>query len=259
MSEGADFIAVEARLAAHLRNPAQVAPPDDVDPARVAIYARLVFHNVESLLGGCFPLLRGARDEAGWHALVRGFLVAHRARTPLFPRLPQEFASYVAGGRSGQGDPAWLAELADYEWLLLECAQDPREIDELVPPLIAENSAAQLLDGLPVLNPLARVRRYGHAVHATTPGRVPDTTATPVWLVVFRHRDDSVCHLQLNAVTARLVELLARGAVSSGRELLLQIAEELSHPRPAQLLESGRAVLAELRERGLLLGTVAGT
>lgn len=251
MKDAPGFAAVEARFAAYLRDPAVAAPPDDVDPARAAVYARLVFHNVESLLAQCFPVLHSVCATADWQALVRDFLVRHRARTPLFPRLPQELVKFLAdGGRAG--DPVWFAELADYEWLETECAQDPREIDDVV----RVDPQADLLDDVPILNPLARARAYRYPVHTIAPGRLPQAPSSEaVWLVVYRRRDDSIAFLQLNAVSARLVELLARNeGERSGRALLAQIADELAHPRPAQLIAAGRGVLADLAARELLLG-----
>lgn len=251
MSEASGFAAVEARFAAYLRDPTAAAPPADVDPARAAVYARLVFTNVEALLAQCFPVLRQVCDAPQWQALVRDFLARHRAHTPLFPRLPQELAAFLASGARSD-DPEWYAELADYEWLETECAQDPREIDELV----QIDAAADLLDDVPVLNPLARPRAYRYPVHTIAPGCLPEApSADPVWLVVYRCRDDRVSFLQLNAVSARLVELLARNDTErNGRKLLLQIADELGHPRPAQLVEAGRSVLTDLVERELVLG-----
>ena len=251
MSGRPDFAAVQAHLAAYLRDPDGAPAPADVDPQRVAVYARLVYNNLDTLLAGCFPVLKRVLDDASWRSLVRGFLAGHRAHTPLFPQLPQAFVTYLTDERGGHDDPPWLAELADYEWLELECGQDPREIDELV----AIDTGADLLEDLPVLNPLARPRAYAHAVHTIAPGRVPDGPAgEPVWIVVFRTRADRVAYLQLNAVTARLVELMARHADRSGRALLLQVAEELSHPRPTKLVEAGRVVLEELLARELVLG-----
>lgn len=244
------FADVQARLTAHLRDPAHAPAPDDVDPARVAIYARLLFNNIHSLLSHCFPVLRAVMTDEAWRGLVREFYATHRSRTPLFPRLPQEFAIFLAHERAAGDDPPWVAELADYEWLELECAQDTRECTDA--PV---DSHADLLDDAPVLNPLARLRAYAYAVHTIAPGAVPTTPgAEPTYLVVFRDRDDKVGYLQLNPVSARLVELLATHPTHSGRALLIRIAAELSHPRPARLVEAGRAVLEDLVARGLLLG-----
>lgn len=251
MNARKDFAAVEAQLAAHLRDPVHAPPPPDVDPARVAVYARLVFNNVEGLLATSFPVLRSVLDEVAWRALVRDYLAHHRSHTPLFPRLPRDFVGYLADARADCGDPAWLAELAEYEWLEIECAQDPREIDSLAP----DDAGADLVEDVPVLNPLARPRAYRHAVHTIAPSRLPAAPAAePVWLVVFRDRTDKVGFLQLNAVSARLVALIARDEAVSGRTLLTRIADELAHPRPAKLIEAGRAVLSDMLARGLVVG-----
>jgi hypothetical protein len=240
---------IQARFTAYLRDPRGVAPPEDVEPRRIAIYARLLFNNIETLLSNCFPVLRAITPEADWHSLVRDFHAEHRARTPLFPRIPQEFAQYLADERSERGDPTYVAELADYEWLELEVAQDPREL-----PAAGVAAAGDVLDVVPVLNPLARLRAYRHPVHTIAPGRLPaGPDAQPSWLVVFRRRDDKVVFVQLNAVSARLVELIARNEGAIGRELLEAIAGELAHPRPDRLLEAGRAILEDLRARELLL------
>jgi uncharacterized protein len=244
------FADVQARLTAHLRDPANAPAPDDVDPARVAVYARLLFNNIHSLLSSCFPVLRAVTADEDWRRLLREFYATHRSRTPLFPRLPREFAIYLTEERGHTDDPPWQAELADYEWLELECAQDPRELSDV--PL---DPAADLLDDVPVLNPLARARAYAYPVHTIAPDALPaGPGAEPTYLVVFRDRDDKVGYLKLNAVSARLVELLATDAAHSGRELLMRIAAELSHPRPARLVEAGRALLEDLCSRGLLLG-----
>jgi hypothetical protein len=237
--------ALQLALTAHLRDPGGAAPPPGLDSARLAVHARLLLQNLVTLLGSGFPVLRAVLGDAPWRALVRDFLAEHRSRTPLYHQLPQEFARYLAQGRRARNDPPWLAELADYEWLELEVAQAP---EELPPP---SASAADPLDTAPVPNPLARARCYTHPVHTIAPGRLPGPAAT--WLVVLRRRDDAVTFFELNAVSARLFELIARRPGVPARTLLADIARELAHPAPPRLLETGRALLREFRKRELLL------
>lgn len=246
MSGVEDFALVQAAFTAHLRDPHGVSAPPGVDSSRVAVYARLVFDNVESLLAGCFPVLSAVLADSDWQRLVRDFLADHRARTPIFPQLPREFAQYLATGRAGRGDAPWIAELADYEWLELEVGQAAEDL-----PLVAVTTADPLQTA-PVLNPLARARAYAHPVHTIAPGRVP--APSPTWLVVFRRRDDSVAFIQLNAVSARLVELIARRPGVPARELFVDIARELAHPSPERVVEAGRELVLDLRARELLLG-----
>ncbi len=250
MSAPRGLAELQARFTAHLRDPRGAAPPEDVEPRRIAVYARLVFNSIDTLLSNCFPVLRAITPDAEWQALVRDFLAEHRSQTPLFPRIPQEFAQYLATARGGRDDPPYLAELAEYEWLELEVGQDPREL-----PDESGVRALDVLDVVPELSPLARLRAYRYPVHTIAPGRLPGSPGMqPSWLVVFRRRDDKVVFVQLNAVSARLVELIARNDGATGRELLATIAGELAHPRPDRLLEAGRVILEDLRARELLLG-----
>ena len=107
MSESRGFAELQARFTAHLRDPQGATPPAGVEPRRVAVYARLLFNNIDALLSKCFPVLRAITSEADWQALVRDFLAEHRSRTPLFPRIPQEFAHYLANARGGCDDPPY--------------------------------------------------------------------------------------------------------------------------------------------------------
>lgn len=249
MNRRPEFAVVEARLAAYVRDPTAAPPPEDVDPARAAVYARLVRRNLDALLKRGFPVLHRVCAGPQWERFVTDFVANHRARTPLFGQVAREFANFLAAF-ADPGIPGWCAELADYECLEIECAQDPRGMDAAgrIDP------AADLLDDAVVLNPLARVRDFRYPVHTIAPGRLP-AAAEPVQLVVYRAPDDRVRFLQLNAVTARLVRLLAGdGARHSGRALLRRIAEEIAHPRPERMLAAGREVLEDLRGRGLILG-----
>jgi len=58
----------------------------------------------------------------------------------------------------------------------------------------------------------------------------------------------------LNAVTARLVEVL-RDEALTGEEALRLIARELNYDQTHTLLESGRDMLEQLRDAGAVHGT----
>lgn len=246
-----DFAALERCFTAHLREPQSVPPPAGLDPARVALYRRLLYRNVESFMARGFPVLRSLLDEARWHALIGDYFARHRARTPLFPRMPQEFLRYLEDERDASGDPPFLAELAHYEWLEAEVLFDPRELDE------TDVAAVPDLDGgHGVLNPLLRTHRYRFPVQRIGPGFQPLTApAEPTYLALFRRRDDSVGFMELNVVAARLLDLLQLRPARPLSAQLRAIAGELAHPDPAAVVDHGRALLAELLAQELLLGT----
>ena len=122
MSSRADK-ALDAQLrtfAAHLRDPRANPPPPGIEDRRLAVYRELFFNNIRELLSGNFPVSRRTLGEAVWGLLVHDFHARHRAHSPLFPEIGQEFQQFLrARADAGAGDPHWLVELAHYEWVEL--------------------------------------------------------------------------------------------------------------------------------------------
>jgi uncharacterized protein len=246
---------VQLEFAAHIRDPMRAPAPEGVEDRRMAIYRELFFNNLRDLLGRSFPVLRGLLGEEAWSEMVRDWLIRHRAQTPLFLELPQEFVQYLLEEREPAADDLpFMAELAHYEWVELALSIDERE-----PELPDVDPDGDLLDGRPALSPLAWALSYAWPVHRIAPDFQPlERPAEPTRLLVYRDRRDRVGFLETNLVTARLLELLLdeRGARPTGRECMLQIAAELEHPTPASVVAGGGALLAELRARDIVLGTL---
>lgn len=250
---GADFVALERRFAACLRAPQATPPPDGLDPHRVDLYRRLLYRNVESFMARGFPILRSLLDETRWHALIDDYFARHRARTPLFPRMPQEFLRYLEDEHDGAGYPPFMAELAHYEWLEAELLFDPHELDGI------ECAARADLDlGRGVLNPLLRTHTYRFPVQRIGPAFQPAVApATANYLALYRRRNDTVGCLELNVVAARLLDLLQLRPERPLSAQLLAIADELAHPDPMAVVAHGRELLVSLLEQDILLGTRA--
>lgn len=245
-----DFQSVQRELTAHIRNPADNPGPADVEDRRLAVYRELFYNNVENFMSGSFPVLRSLLTDDEWHELVRGYFANHIARTPLFPKLAQEFLHYLAGDGCSFNGPPFIEELAHYEWLELEVLLDKREI-----LTVAVDSSANYLDGRPVLNPTARVHEYTFPVHRISPENQPAKAPDdPTYLMVYRDRDDEAGFMALNPMTARLIELIQKGPERSGRGLLEQIAVELQHPDSAVVVAGGRQILDELATRDVVIG-----
>ena len=217
----------------------------------MGIYRDLLYNNVEGFLANSFPVLRKIHDDHRWHALVRDYFRTHKAHTPLFPRMPQEFVHYVERERCGvEGDFPFLAELAHYEWIETALSLDPREFD-----VDGIDPDGDLLTGIPAASALAWPLACDFPVHRIGPNHLPTAAPEqPTYLVVYRDRRDQVGFMELNPVTARLLELVREESGRPGRELLLQIAGELRHPSPDTVLEGGGSALRELRQKDILLG-----
>jgi uncharacterized protein len=255
MLDQPDFIRRQVAFAAHLRDPTQVPAPDDVEDRRMAIYRDLVFNNVSALLSGSFPVLRRILPDAQWDALVRGFFVQHRAKTPLFLELGQEFLDFLQTARAGDSrDPPFLLELAHYEWVELAL-----QISDAEPDAARIDPDGDLLEGRPVVSPLAWNLTYRFPVHRIGPDLQPATApAEPTHLVVYRTPDEAIAFLEINAVTQRLLILLNEDEPRTGREALSRIAAELGRPDPDQVVAFGAGLMEDLRTKGVLLGTDIG-
>jgi hypothetical protein len=240
---------VQRAFASHLRDPAHAPAPADVEPRRMAVYAELFFNNVESLVSANFPVMRSLYADAAWRDLVRAFYRDHRCRTPLFTDLAREFIRFLET-RDDANDPVFLAELAHYEWSELALAIDEADDDE-----VAHDRDGDVVDGIPVVSPLARVLAYRFPVHRIRADYRPnEAPAQPTLILLVRDRDDEIRFLEIDALTALLFERLQANATASGRAVLDALLAELGRDDDA-VRASGLSILKHLRERDALLGT----
>lgn len=241
------------RFAARVRAPHAAPLPDGVDPRRMQVYEELCYGNVEDLLAGAFPMIRGLLGDTDWHALVRGFFATHRAESPLFTEVALEFLAHL-GRRQGQGGDhsrPFLLELAHYEWV--ELALSISDADARLSP---HDRDGDLWAEVAVVSPLAWTLTYRFAVHRIGAGNQPTRPGpSPTHLLVYRDRQEEVRFVETNAVTHRLMVLLHTNPDLTGGTVVRRVAAELAGgPSPA-VLAAGRAVLEDLRERNVVLGT----
>ena len=62
----------------------------------------------------------------------------------------------------------------------------------------------------------------------------------------------------LEPLAARLLALTQESAGTTGRELVLQLAAEIGHPRPEELIEPARSLFSGWMQRDVIVGTRAG-
>lgn len=250
--DAADFKQTQYAFAAHIRDPQQYACPQDVEDRRMNIYRELFYNNVESFMSSSFPVLRKIMDDKQWHALIRDYFSTHKAKTPLFPEMPREFLQYLQEERETQDDdPSFLLELAHYEWveLALSLADEENSSNDV-------NPDGDLLQEHPLLSSLAWPLQYHFPVHQIGPEHQPDSPPeSPTYIVVYRNNDDHVGFLEINPVTARLLQLLNEDNNQTGRALLEQIAAEINHAEPETVVLGGLSILHDLRARNIILGT----
>jgi hypothetical protein len=241
-------------LAAHIRDPENVPPPAGIEERRLKIYRELFFNNVEGLLAGNFPVLRKLYGDDGWTALIRAFYRDHDCQTPLFTELAREFLRYLdtrTDTNAGRDDPPWLRELAHYEWVELALQISEAHSDE-----IARDSDGDLLDGRPLVSPLAWPLANLWPVHRIGPDYRPDTVPeTPTLLMLRREADGTVTFHSLTPLAFRLLERLDGMPGLSGREQLHALALEAGATDLDAFQREGAAMLMQMRAEGTILGT----
>jgi hypothetical protein len=245
------FQQVQYEFAAHIRDPQRSPAPAGIEDRRLQIYRELFYNNIEDFLQTAFPVLRQITPDETWHAMARDFYARHQCHQPQFFRIAEEFLGYLDAERGAvQGDPPFLRELAHYEWVELALSVSEHE---LTPELADPNG--DLLAGVPVLSPLAWTLAYDFPVHRISPDFMPASPgASPTLLVVYRNRADDVKFMEINPITARLLQLIEE-APDAGAKLLQAIADEIRHPQPQAVIAEGKTILASLRERDIILGT----
>ena len=208
-------------MARYLRDPANNAPPAGAEPRRLKVYEELIYNNIEGFISGGFPVLRSLYEEGDWHGLVRLFIDQHRCHSPYFLEISQEFVQFLMQDfPAREVDPPFIAKLAHYEWV--ELALDTAA-EELPPQLPVDD----VLQAIPRLSPLAWSLAYHYPVHRIGPDSRPREAGEPTYLVVYRNREEEVRFMELNAVSARLLEMLRDNRGSRAGELLAALASEL--------------------------------
>ncbi|MCP5019336.1 MAG: DUF2063 domain-containing protein [Ketobacter sp.] len=252
MSKQPSFQKLQYDFAAHLRNPAQVPAPGGVENRRLQIYRDLFYNNIEGFISGGFPVLRSLTSDEKWHRMVRDFFARYRCNTPYFLEISQEFLAYLQQQRQPeQDDLPFMIELAHYEWLELAADTDADSI-----PSSGFNPQGNLMQGRPLVSPLAYVVSYQYPVHRISADYLPtEQPQVATFLIVYRDQQDEVRFMEINAVTARLLLLLEEHTDFSGADAVNAVASELPHLDKELVYNGGEQALQSLRQSGIILGT----
>ena len=243
-SEGLPYQAVQQDFAAYIRDPDRHPMPTGIEARRMRIYTDLFYNNIESFIAKTFPVFREITDDDSWHRLVRDFIREHRAESPYFTHISEEFMQYL-DVRMKRQDPAtvlsqvppFALELCHYEWveMALDLAPDADcEFDD--EPVHADDALA--------LSSLAWPLRYAYPVRRIGADYQPnEPPETPTWLIGWRNRHDRVRFMSSNAATIRLLKLIDGG--SSPKQAFEVLAEEMD-ASPRRVVETGLVTLNRL-------------
>jgi len=238
-------------FAPHIRDPDNPPTPAGMEERRIKIYRELFFGNIKGLVSQTFPVLRKFYSDIEWNALIRKFMIEHKAKTPLFLEVSSEFIDYLQSTYQPiDSDPDFLLELAHYEWAELAVTVMDTDINHAV-----IDRGGDLLKGIPFVSPSIWSLAYEYPVHLIGPDYIPkEKPDQPSFLLIYRDQDNKVEFMELNAVSARLIDLLEEDTKKTGQELLLQIAQEMQHPNPQVVIDGGLNILEDFKAKEIILG-----
>ena len=252
MAELPSFKKTQYEFAAHIRDPESNPKPADVESRRMKIYNELFFNNVEDFISNTYPVLKSITSENDWDEMMRDYFSSHLSHTPLFPEMPREFLKYLETERNNPKDPEFIKELAHYEWI--ELALMTSDLDEDI-DWSKINTNGDVLEHQPVLSPLAWPLTYQYPVQQISADFIPSAPAEqPVYLLVYRDNADEVHFIELNPVTALLIQLISEDNNLTTKQMLEVIAEQMNHPDPNVVIEGGYQIIQDLISRNVILG-----
>jgi len=241
------FIDTQFQFANYIRDPVNNPAPENIEQRRMMIYQELFYNNIEGFAANGFPVLREITSDEKWHEMIRDFMIKHRCKTPLFHEISREFLAYLDNERNITNDPAFIKELAHYEWVELALSVLDAEVE---PRTVATDQDVLSLQFS--TSPLAWPLAYHFPVHQIGPDFQPQQTSkSPTYLLVYRNKDDSVTFLELNPVSTRLIDLLNQGL--TGKSAAQQIAEELQHPNPNVVINGAKDLINDWLQREILI------
>ena len=242
--------------------------------ARLLIYRTMVHSRLRGVVEEYLPRTAAVLGKLRLRGEIAAFVAEQAPRTVYFRDIPGEFLAWAAPRwRDEPGLPPYLADLATHEWLNGEVANDPvggEPASDL--PLALERPVQ--LDGS------TRLRRYAFAVQLA-PGAhdtsvkpsepikpiKPSEPVTPidppgppaaVPTAILAYRDRETLRVRLLELTPRAAALCARLLAGEALQAALTGAcADIGEPMTDEFLASMAGFLADLGERGVLLGARA--
>lgn len=215
----ASFKETQYAFVEHIRDPQNNAYDGGIENRRLQIYRELFFNNILGFLSSGFPVLEEIYGEENWQALARKFFSQHDSRSPYFVDISKEFVEYLSNEyQMTETDPAFLQELAHYEWL--ELAISIRKSDQNATIFDESDNSISTLPETVIFSELATLASYQYPVHQLSNTYQPDVNEEITYLVVYRNALDEVNFTLVNAVSAHLLTLIQQSEQANVVELI---------------------------------------
>lgn len=216
--------------------------------ARLGIYRALVRGNIKDAIELAMPRAVARLGREVFARELATWLAEQGPRTHYLRDVTREFLDFCEPRwQRDPSVPAYLAELARHEALRIEIASE-----QSLPP---DAECGELELDAPVrFIEAVRLVHYAHAVHRLSESEenLDPPAREAVSLLVYRSPEHDVRYLELTPLAASILQRLLSG--DSLQRALLTGCEVLGVQLTQPVLEGTSRVLADLAERGALLG-----
>jgi hypothetical protein len=220
---------------------------------RLLMYRSMVHNRLRGVISEFIPRTAAFLGKSGFRAEVAAFMAERAPRTVYFRDIPGEFVAWAdpRWRAAPTAYPAFLADLATHEWLDGQLGNLPAGGEP--------ETGRELALGEPVaLDGTTQLRRYGFAVHLhAEPADDDDVEPPPApgEVAILAYRDRTTHKPRFLELTARAAAVCER--MIAGEPLqaaLVGACEAVGEPMSDEFLAAMAAFLADLGERGVLLG-----
>lgn len=221
------FQQLQLQFTAHIRNPQkydyQPETEKPIEARRLKIYEELFFNNLQDFFSQLFPVCNEILGESRWLLLVREYIAKHKAQTPLFHELGEEFLDFLQTEYSPlESDPDFLLELAHYEWVELALGVSEEQGFE------KDNQSEIDLNFEYQISPLAWLLAYEWPVHQLSKDNQPQEKPNQATTLLVYSESAEQERIDFIALTPLLYQwLLSFKPGVSAYDSLLAISEPL--------------------------------
>ncbi len=247
------FQQIQQAFVDHIKDPVHQPAPEGIEDRRMAIYRELFFNNVQGFVSTAFPVLKSLYTDNRWQNLIRQFFIGYQCSSPYFLHIAEHFLQYLQQDYPIQADdPAFLLELAHYEWaeLYLATMQQTQAETAL--------SAEQVLHQAMQLSQLSMLVAYPYQVHRISTEYQPAQSGDVQCYLLYRNDADEVKFILINPLTAALVHSLQQHPGSTLTQLVQQLSVVLPQYTASQLQQGAAVILQDFAAKGAVVSFQVG-
>lgn len=217
---------------------------EDAPRRAITVYQELIFNNIKGFLDKCFPICQRIIGSEQWLALCLHFFKKSHLHSPYFIEINRDFVDFLYQQDLTKLElPAFLTELAHYEWIELYV---DIHTDELSPEQLAHPAGTLLL------HPSVQNLHYQWPVHCIDETHLPAQTKD-TFLLVFRNKNLQVTFVELGILSYALLEFLAENPCQNPSLLVNKFLSSIQQSDNKELRQATESTLQDFLQQHIII------